>query len=70
MTYQACPSVIDDTLAPMDWYKEIVLLGARYHGLPEDYVAAIDRTPSVPDHDDERNRVHATLIDALRRGRL
>lgn len=67
MTYHANPAVIDDSLSPMDWYKEIVLLGARFHGFPDGYVATIAGVPSVTDHDDNRNRIHASLIDKLLR---
>lgn len=67
VTYQANRAVIDDTLSPMDWYKEIVLLGARHHGFPEDYIDAIVGVHSVPDHDDDRNRMHSSLIEELLR---
>jgi hypothetical protein len=68
-TYQAAASAVDDSLSALDWYKEIVLLGARYHGLPEDYIAAIERVPSVPDQDNDRNRIHFSLIEEMRRER-
>lgn len=47
VTYYA--THIDDSLRPYDWYKEHVLRGAREHGLPEDYIQAIDAHDSVPD---------------------
>ena len=35
-------STSDPSLTPYDWYKAFVLAGAREHGLPQDYVAALD----------------------------
>jgi len=43
----AASTHIDASLVPYDWYKEMVLLGARYHGLPAEYVAKI--TPAAAD---------------------
>jgi gamma-glutamylcyclotransferase (GGCT)/AIG2-like uncharacterized protein YtfP len=31
-----------------DWYKELVVEGAREHGLPSDYVAALEQLPAKP----------------------
>ncbi len=41
-SYTADESHIDDSLAPYDWYKELVLIGARVHDFPNDYVNRID----------------------------
>jgi gamma-glutamylcyclotransferase len=38
-----------------------VLTGARQHGLPEDYVAALERTPARDDPDRERHAREAAL---------
>jgi gamma-glutamylcyclotransferase (GGCT)/AIG2-like uncharacterized protein YtfP len=32
-----------------DWYKRLVLEGAHEHGLPADYVAALEELPEKPD---------------------
>jgi cation transport regulator ChaC len=32
-----------------EWYKGLVLSGAREHNLPQDYVAYLERLPSKPD---------------------
>jgi gamma-glutamylcyclotransferase (GGCT)/AIG2-like uncharacterized protein YtfP len=34
-----------------DWYKRLVVEGAREHGLPADYVAALEELPERPDPD-------------------
>ena len=32
---------VDDTLLPYDWYRHLVLAGARQHGLPAAYIARL-----------------------------
>lgn len=39
---------------PFDWYKEHVVRGAREHGLPESYVAALEAVPADTDPDSDR----------------
>ena len=39
--YRAEQAALDQALLPFDWYHAYVLAGARYHGLPADYLAAI-----------------------------
>ncbi len=53
-SYVAQPSHIDESLDPYDWYKELVLLGARVHGFPEAYVDGIRSLPVRPDPDANR----------------
>ena len=36
--YVADSDYIDDSLKPYSWYKQLVLDGARQHGLPESYI--------------------------------
>lgn len=36
-TYIAEPALVETSLIPFDWYLNLVSLGARYLGLPEDY---------------------------------
>ncbi len=36
--YRADPSAIDPDIVPFRWYVDLVLAGAREHGLPDDYV--------------------------------
>jgi hypothetical protein len=45
--YEVAPAYLDDTLAPNHEYKEMVLLGARYHGFPADYIAKIESVTST-----------------------
>ena len=32
-----------------EWYKQLILSGAREHNLPQDYIADLERLPSKPD---------------------
>lgn len=61
-TYLAVPSAVDPALTPWDWYKALVVAGARHHRFPADYVRAIDAVPSRPDPDPERAREHEALL--------
>ncbi|MDX1589368.1 MAG: gamma-glutamylcyclotransferase family protein [Oleiphilaceae bacterium] len=49
-------TAIDDHLRPFDWYKQHVLVGAREHGLPEDYVAGIESVPAMEDPNPRRRK--------------
>ena len=48
LTYHANPERIDSALRPMAWYKDHVVRGAREHGLPADYINALDRVATSP----------------------
>jgi gamma-glutamylcyclotransferase len=52
----------DPSLRPYDWYKALVVAGAREHGLPEEYVQLLDRIGSVQDPDRARAAKNAKLI--------
>ena len=54
VTYIGQEPFIDDTLVPYDWYRELVVEGAREHGLPADYVDELKQTSSRPDPDRDR----------------
>ena len=64
--YVATSTHIDATLIPYDWYKEMVLLGARYHGLPTEYIAKITAVASVPDPDPKRAAKNEALLVSMR----
>jgi gamma-glutamylcyclotransferase (GGCT)/AIG2-like uncharacterized protein YtfP len=34
---------------PFDWYRGLILEGAREHGLPEDYLSVLEALPTRPD---------------------
>lgn len=53
----------DPALQPYDWYRDIVVAGARHHALPADYVAALAATPARADPDTARAALHWRLLD-------
>lgn len=61
-TYVADASAIDSTLLPFTWYKELVLAGAREHGLPLEYVRQLEAVKAVADPDSERDRHARTIL--------
>jgi hypothetical protein len=64
-TYRAQSSHVDPTVQPYDWYREYVLRGARYHGLPAAYVRRIETVEAIPDPDPERGRLELALALGL-----
>lgn len=40
--YRARPAWLDDALAPYIWYQRFVVAGAREHGLPTEYITALE----------------------------
>ena len=65
--YVAASTHIDGSLVPYNWYKELVLLGARYHGLPDEYVAKIEAAASILDPDPERAEKNEVILENMRR---
>ncbi len=61
-TYVASSSHIDDSLPPYSWYKEYVVHGARYNGLPESYIETITETSAVEDPDSLRAEKEFAVI--------
>jgi len=60
--YVAQSTHIDSSLVPYHWYKNLVLAGARYHGFPAEYIAAIEATPSKVDTDAKRTQDNEDLL--------
>ena|SRR5688572_29392321 len=66
-TYTASSSHLDGSLIPYDWYKEMVLLGAKYHRFPEPYVSAIEAITSARDSKRERAQSNWNLVEQMRK---
>ena len=62
LTYLATDT--DDSLRPYDWYKELVVAGAREHRLTHEYIALLESAESIPDSDRERARSNQHLLTA------
>ena len=60
LTYLATRT--DATLCPYDWYKALVIAGAREHGLPPEYLAAIEIVKAKSDDDAERRAANRALL--------
>ena len=45
---------IDPAIKPYEWYRDLVVAGAREHDLPSQYVASLEATSTVTDPDAER----------------
>jgi hypothetical protein len=55
---------VDPAAVPYDWYKNLVVAGAREHGLEPAYQAALLAAASKPDPDQERAMRHFRLAGA------
>ncbi|HEY5601724.1 MAG TPA: gamma-glutamylcyclotransferase family protein [Gammaproteobacteria bacterium] len=64
--YVAEHSHIDDQLVAHCWYKNIVLLGAEYHRMPEPYLDTIRGVKAAQDPGEARRRRHYELIDRMK----
>lgn len=64
--YVAQASWVDDALLPYDWYRELVLWGARFHGFPPDYVRSIESLQVRRDSDAERSARAWQIVERIR----
>ena len=64
--YVAASTHIDTNLRPYDWYKEYVVLGARYHGFPSEYLAELEQVESIADRDKDRIAREEKVLVTLR----
>lgn len=62
--YLAEDSARSAALRPFEWYKTLVLAGARHHRFPADYLSQIDAVPAVPDPDPVRAARNLTDLDS------
>ena len=61
-TYMASETYVVVDLEPYDWYKRLVLAGARYHDFPRDYIEAIAAVSSRQDADTRRRATNENLL--------
>lgn len=61
-TYVARHAYVDLDLSPYDWYKAIVLAGAREHALPRDWVRFLDTVDTWRDLDEARASRHWAIL--------
>ena len=54
----------DPSAVPYDWYKALVVSGAREQALPPGYVALLENVPAKIDPDPKRAAWHFRLVNA------
>lgn len=64
-TYVATETHIVDDLAPYCWYHELVILGCRYHALPDPYLAGVSAIARLRDPDRERRERNWELVRSM-----
>jgi len=45
---------VDPNVRPYRWYQELVVAGAREHGLPEEYIRSLEAISAIEDPDEKR----------------
>ena len=64
--YVAEAEYIDDSLLPFQWYKDFVLLGARFLSFPDQHLKLIDAVMAEEDSDAERHARNEQVLKLLR----
>ena len=65
-TYLANNNYIDDSLSPFDWYKELVLEGAKYYHFPRAYIEEIMKIEFIEDQDLSRAEKNFKLLERIK----
>lgn len=65
VTYVAQDGYVAPGLEPFEWYRELVLAGARESGFPADYVQAIAATSARRDPDRNRDARMRSLLPSF-----
>ena len=63
-TYIAHSGQVRDNLMPFTWYKNTVLLGAREHHLPEEYIRELEQYVAIPDPDITRESLQQRQLES------
>ncbi len=67
-SYIAEESYIEDSLRPYDWYKELVLAGARFHEFPDRYLQEIESIQALRDPDPARRANQWATVERVKAG--
>lgn len=65
-TYVADSRYVDVALQPYEWYKQFVIVGARYHGMPRDYISWLESIEANPDPDAARATENSARLHAMK----
>ncbi|MDJ0713206.1 MAG: gamma-glutamylcyclotransferase family protein [Prochloraceae cyanobacterium] len=60
--YVAAQTALDEELLPYNWYKAMVLLGARFHSFPKTYVAELNTTLAISDSNVNRSKKNWQIV--------
>lgn len=66
--YVAAPRHCDPVLKPFRWYRELVWLGARHHGFPDEYLRSLAGVEVIEDGDRDRRTRNQALLARLETG--
>lgn len=66
-TYFADPDHIDESLQPFEWYRQLVLWGARYHRFSDRYIIAIAGQRALLDPISSRPARYRGLLRAMQK---
>jgi len=53
---------VDPIVRPYRWYRELVVAGAREHGLPEEYIRSLEAISPIEDLDEKRAALARELL--------
>ena len=67
VSYVAEESHIDNSLLPYEWYQELVLIGARFHGFPDEYLKRIESIQAFRDPDSGRRVERWKTVEFVRK---
>lgn len=62
LAYIADIRAIRNGLLPFDWYRDMVITGAKKNGLPEDSITALENFKYKFDNDEERRKLKYQII--------
>jgi len=63
--YIADSAHIEENQRPFHWYRDLVLYGARFHGLPQEYIETFLLIEAELDADRERAELHIQILEEL-----
>ena len=66
-TYVADSKYVDSALRPYEWYKQLVIEGAKYHLLPEEYISSLEAVFAVPDPDSKRSAKNMARLSNMKK---
>ena len=61
--YLAQSDYINTGLLPYSWYRDFVLYGARFHGLPDAYISRLQQTKVISDPDEQRRNTNENILN-------